>query len=61
MGILQLICFDVLPQSLDDSWSGLRVYPQQTGQSWVQFELRRLQHSEKERDGNRENNRHLPR
>lgn len=58
MGILQLICFDVLPESLDDSWSGLRVYPQQAGQAWVQFELRRLQHNEKERDGNRENNRH---
>lgn len=43
VGVLQLVGLHVLPQGLDDAGAGLGVNPQQTGQTWVQFELRRLQ------------------
>lgn len=42
MRILEFVCFDVLPQSLDDDRSGLSVDTQHTGQSRVQLELGRL-------------------
>lgn len=43
VGVLQLVGLHVLPQGLDDAGAGLGVNPQQTGQTWVQFELWRLQ------------------
>lgn len=48
VGVLQLVGFDVLPEGLDDGRARLRVYPQQTGQPRVQFELRRLEQKEEE-------------
>lgn len=48
VGVLQLVGFDVLPEGLDDGRACLRVYPQQTGQPWVQLELRRLGQKEEE-------------
>lgn len=48
VGVLQLVCFDVLPESLDDGRACLRVDPQQTGQPWVQFKLGRLEQKAKE-------------
>lgn len=40
--VLQLVSLDVLPQGADDDWTRLRVHTEQSGQSWVQFELQRL-------------------
>lgn len=37
--VLQFVGLDVLPQSLDDDWSGLGVDAQHAGQSGVQLEL----------------------
>ena len=42
MRILQLVCFNVLPQSSDDDRTGLGMYPQETGQSRIQLVLRWL-------------------
>lgn len=45
VGVLQLVGFDVLPQSLDDGRARLRVDAQQAGQPRVQLELGGLQQS----------------
>lgn len=42
VGVLELVGFDILPQCLDDHWTGLSVNPQETGQAGIQFELGRL-------------------
>lgn len=42
MGVLELVGLDILPQSLDDHWTGLSVNPQETSQAGIQFELGRL-------------------
>lgn len=43
MGVLQLVGFDVLPQSLDDARACLSVDTQQPSKPRIQLELRRLQ------------------
>lgn len=48
VGVLQLVCFDVLPESLDDGRACLRVDSQQTGQPRVQLKLGRLEQKAKE-------------
>lgn len=40
--VLQLVVFNVEPESLHDAGTRLRVHAQQTGQTGVQFVLRRL-------------------
>lgn len=42
MRVLEFMGLDILPQGLDDDWSGLGVDAQHTGQSGVQLELRGL-------------------
>lgn len=42
MGVLELVGLDILPQCLDDHWTGLSVNPQETSQAGIQFELGRL-------------------
>ena len=42
VGILQLVRLDVLPQGRDNDGTGLRVHPEQAGQTVVQLELQRL-------------------
>lgn len=42
VAVLQLVVLDVEPQSLHDAGPSLRVHAQETGQTWVQFILRRL-------------------
>lgn len=39
---LEFVCLDVLPQSVDDDRSGLRVHAEQSGQPRIQLELQRL-------------------
>ena len=39
MLVLQLVSLDVLPQSVDDDWTGLGVDSQQAGQAGVQLVL----------------------
>lgn len=46
VGVLQLVGFDVLPQSLDDGRARLRVDAQQAGQPRVQLELGGLRQSQ---------------
>lgn len=53
MGVLQLMSLDVLPQCLDDHWTCLGVDPQEASQTWVQFELWRLQRRKKKKPGAR--------
>ena len=45
IGVLQLVCLDVLPKGVDDDRPRLGVDPQHSGQSGVQLELHGLQHS----------------
>lgn len=42
MTVLQLVVFNVEPESLHDAGTRLRVHAQQSGQTGVQFVLRRL-------------------
>jgi hypothetical protein len=50
--VLQLVSLDVLPQGADDDRARLRVHPEQSRQSRVQFELQRLV-VEQQQDGAR--------
>lgn len=43
MWVLQFVRLHVLPQSLDDDWSGLGMDAQHASQSGIQLKLRRLQ------------------
>lgn len=42
MGVLQLVCLDVLPEGLDDAGASLSVNAEQASQARVQLELGRL-------------------
>ena len=42
MAVLQLVCFDVLPQTVDDDWSRLSVNTKKSGEARVELELSRL-------------------
>ena len=42
VSVLQFVCLNVLPQSIDDHWSCLSVYPKEPRQPGIQLELCRL-------------------